>query len=143
MAIDFDEALDPDGPEVTSGMNITPLIDVLLVLLVMIIITIPIQLHSMNMELPVGLAPPPAVDPLVVKINVDAASRVRWNGEPVADRTSLEQRLAQAARLPDQPEIHVQADRATPYDTVAAILATSQRLGLQKIGVVGLEDYAK
>lgn len=143
MAIDFDETLEADGPEVTSGMNITPLIDVLLVLLVMIIITIPIQLHSMNMELPVGLAPPLTVEPLVVKLEVDARSRVLWNGEPVADRASLEQRLIQAARLAEQPEIHVLPNRATPYDAVAAILATSQRLGLQKIGVVGLEAYAK
>ena len=143
MAIDFDDTLETDGPDVTSGMNITPLIDVLLVLLVMIIITIPIQLHSMNMELPVGLAPPPTVEPLVVKLEVDARSRVLWNGEPVADRASLEQRLLQAARLAEQPEIHVLPNRATPYDTVAAILATSQRLGLQKIGVIGLEAYAK
>lgn len=143
MAIDFDNTLEADGPEVTAGMNITPLIDVLLVLLVMIIITIPIQLHSMNMELPVGLAPPPTVEPLVVKLEVDARSRVLWNGEAVADRASLEQRLIQAARLAEQPEIHVLPNRATPYDTVAAILATSQRLGLQKIGVVGLEAYAK
>ena len=143
MAIDFDEALDADGPEVSSGMNITPLIDVLLVLLVMLIITIPIQLHSMNMELPIGLAPPPLTEPLVVKIDVDANSRIVWNGESLADRASLEQRLTQAARQTEQPEIHVQPDRATPYDTVASILATSQRLGLQKIGVVGLEAYAK
>ncbi len=143
MAIDFDEALDAEGPEVASGMNITPLIDVLLVLLVMLIITIPIQLHSMNMELPVGLAPPPVVEPLVVKIDVDAGSRIFWNGEPLADRASLEQRLVQAARQADQPEIHVQPERATAYDTVAAILTSAQRLGLQKIGVVGLEAYAK
>jgi biopolymer transport protein ExbD len=143
VAIDFDEALDADGPEVSSGMNITPLIDVLLVLLVMLIITIPIQLHSMNMELPVGLAPPPVTEPLVVKIDVDASSRIFWNGEPLADRASLEQRLTQAAKQADQPEIHVQPERATAYDTVAAILTSAQRLGLQKIGVVGLEAYAK
>jgi len=143
VAIDFDEALDADGPEVSSGMNITPLIDVLLVLLVMLIITIPIQLHSMNMELPVGLAPPPVTEPLVVKIDVDASSHIFWNGEPLADRASLEQRLTQAARQADQPEIHVQPERATAYDTVAAILASAQRLGLQKIGVVGLEAYAR
>jgi biopolymer transport protein ExbD len=143
VAIDFDETLDAEGPEVASGMNITPLIDVLLVLLVMLIITIPIQLHSMNMELPIGLAPPLATEPLVVKIDVDANSRIVWNGEPLADRASLEQRLTQAARQAEQPEIHVQPDRATAYDTVAAILASAQRLGLQKIGVVGLEAYAK
>jgi len=124
-------------------MNITPLIDVLLVLLVMLIITIPIQLHSMNMELPIGLAPPLATEPLVVKIDVDAKSRIVWNGEPLADRASLEQRLTQAAKQAEQPEIHVQPDRATAYDTVAAILASAQRLGLQRIGVVGLEAYAK
>lgn len=143
MAIDFDEALDPGAPELASSMNITPLIDVLLVLLVMIIITIPIQLHSVNLEMPAGLPPPMTTEPLVVKIEVTAQNQLLWNGEPLADRAMLYQRLQSAAQLREQPEIHIRPDRSARYDTVAAVLTVSQQLGLQKIGVVGLDDYAR
>lgn len=143
MAIDFDSAADPGEPEFSSGMNITPLIDVLLVLLVMLIITIPIQLHSVNMELPGGLPPPISSEPLVVRIEVTARNQLLWNGEPLADRAALNQRLQAAAQLGQQPEIHVRPHRNAKYDTVALVLSASQRLGLQKIGVVGLDEYAR
>jgi len=143
MAIDFDDALDPDDPEVTSSMNTTPLIDVLLVLLVMLIITIPIQLHSVNMEMPAGLPPAMKLEPLVVKIEVSAQNQVLWNGEPIKDRAMLYQRLQGAAQLGEQPEIHILAHRNAKYDTVAAVLTASQQMGLQKIGVVGLDEYAR
>jgi biopolymer transport protein ExbD len=141
MAINFDDAADADTPEPASGMNITPLIDVLLVLLVMLIITIPIQLHSVDMALP-GAAPPVlSTQPLVVRIDITAQSQLRWNGEALADRGELQSRLQAAARAPEQPEIHVHPDPHASYDTVAAVLSASQRLGLRKIGVVGLEEY--
>ena len=143
MAIDFDDALDPDDPEVTSSMNTTPLIDVLLVLLVMLIITIPIQLHSVNMEMPAGLPPAMTLEPLVMKIEVSAQNQVLWNGEPIKDRAMLYQRLQDAAQLSEQPEIHILAHRSAKYDTVAAVLTASQQMGLQKIGVVGLDEYAR
>ena len=143
MAIDFEDALEAAEPELSSGMNITPLIDVLLVLLVMLIITIPIQLHSVSMELPAGLAPPMVVEPQVVKIEATASNQLLWNGEPLADFAALQQRLQAAALLPEQPEIHIRPDRSTKYDTVALVLTASQRLGLKKIGVVGLEEYAR
>jgi biopolymer transport protein ExbD len=143
MAIDFDGAQNLDAPEVTSSMNTTPLIDVLLVLLVMLIITIPIQLHSVNMELPAGLPPPMTIEPLVVKIEVTAQNQLLWNGELLADRAMLHERLQAAAQLSAQPEIHILAHRSAKYDTVAAVLTASQQLGLQKIGVVGLDEYAR
>ncbi|MDD5335668.1 MAG: biopolymer transporter ExbD [Rhodoferax sp.] len=143
MAIDFDGALEPGEPEFSSGMNITPLIDVLLVLLVMLIITIPIQLHSVNMELPGGLQPPASSEPVVVRIEVTVQNQLLWNGEPLADSTQLNQRLQAAAQLPEQPEIHVRPHRNAKYDTVALVLSASQQLGLQKIGVVGLDEYAR
>ena len=143
MSIDFDEALDTGDPEVTAGMNVTPLIDVLLVLLVMLIITIPIQLHSVNMEMPGGLPPPMTTEPLVVRIEVTAQNQLLWNGEALASRAMLYQRLQTAAQLSDQPEIHIRPHRSAKYDTVAAVLTASQRLGLQKIGVVGLDEYAR
>lgn len=143
MAIDFDDALDPAEPELSSGMNITPLIDVLLVLLVMFIITIPIQLHSVNMEMPTGLPPPLKHEPLIVKIEVTVENQVLWNGTPLAEQGLLLQRLQEAAEQPEQPEIHVRAHRHAKYDSVAAVLSAAQRHGLQKVGVVGLDEYAR
>jgi biopolymer transport protein ExbD len=143
MAIDFDDALQADNLDLASGMNITPLIDVLLVLLVMLIITIPVQLHSVNMELPAGAPPPQASVPLVVRIDITADNQLVWNGQKLDGQVALSERLQAAAVLAEQPEIHVHAESTTKYDTVAAVLTASQRLGLQKIGVVGLEAYAR
>jgi biopolymer transport protein ExbD len=142
MAIDFNDE-DSDGGDVAPTMNTTPLIDVLLVLLVMLIITIPIRLHSVSMDLPGGLPPPDSPVPLVVRVEVSARNQVQWNGEPVADRIALELLLQAAAQQTPVPEIHVRADSKAKYDTVAAILTAARRQGLQKIGVVGLEGYAK
>ncbi len=142
MAIDFDEAPDPSESEPSSAMNITPLIDVLLVLLVMLIITIPIQLHSVNMELPAGLPPPNSPVPLVVRIEVTAQNQLLWDGSVLAGDAQLRERLGLAAAQDAQPEIHVHAQRRAKYDTVAMVLSAAQRLGLRKIGVVGLDEYA-
>ena len=147
MAIDFDaQAEDGEHPELAeaeaaSGINITPLIDVLLVLLVMLIITIPVHFHAVSMELPNGGPAPDSPPPPVVRIEVSAAQQVMWNGELLTDRQDLESRLAAAAELPSPPEIHIHAAATSKYDTVAAVMSTAQRLGLQKIGVVGLDDY--
>ena len=124
-------------------INTTPLIDVMLVLLVMLIITIPIQLHSVNLNLPTGNPPPPMVKPEVVKIDVDARSVVYWNGEEVADRAALEERLKTAAAQAVQPELHLRPDRAAQYDIVAGVMASSQRIGLTKIGIVGSEQFVE
>lgn len=142
MAIDFNDE-DGHDSDVAPNMNTTPLIDVLLVLLVMLIITIPIRLHAVNMDLPGGLPPPDSPVPLVVRVEVSAGNQVQWNGEPVADRAALDYLLQAAAQQAPAPEIHVRADARAKYETVAAILTAAQRQGLQKIGVVGLESYAK
>lgn len=142
MAIEFDEE-EGDEAHAAPSMNTTPLIDVLLVLLVMLIITIPIQLHSVRMDLPGGVPPLDAPDPVVVRLEVSSSNQLQWNGEPVSDRAALEARLQAAAQEPVQPEIHVHADPKTKYDAVAAVLTAAQRQGLLKIGVVGLEAYAK
>jgi|JI10StandDraft_1071094.scaffolds.fasta_scaffold34841_5 biopolymer transport protein ExbD len=143
MAIDFSDDEDGDEGLAAPSMNTTPLIDVLLVLLVMLIITIPIRLHSVSMDLPAGLPPPDAAIPVVVRLEVSAANQVSWNGAMVADRAMLELLFKAAAKEPEPPEIHVRADPKTKYDTVAAILTLAQQQGLQKIGVVGLEVYGK
>ena len=136
------QAGDEGDADVMVDINTTPLVDVLLVLLVMLIITIPIQLHSVGIEMPGGNPPPQAAPPEVVKIDVTRAGQVLWNGERLDGRAALEQRLQAAAQQAVQPEIHIRPDKAAKYDTVAAVLAASQRLRLQKIGVVGAEQFA-
>ena len=143
MAIDFHDDAGADEDHAEPSMNTTPLIDVLLVLLVMLIITIPIQLHSVNMDLPAGVPPPDALEPVVVRLEVSSGNQLQWNGELVQDRAALESRFMLAAQEQVQPEIHVHADPKTKYETVAAVLTAAQRQGLLKIGVVGLEAYAK
>ena len=128
-------------PDVMIDINTTPLIDVMLVLLVMLIITIPIQLHSVNLNLPTGNPPPPLVIPEVVKIDVDSSSAVYWNGEALPSREALEERLAAAATQAVQPELHLRPDKNAKYEVVAAVMASSQRLGLTKIGIVGSEQF--
>ena len=128
-------------PDVMIDINTTPLIDVMLVLLVMLIITIPIQLHSVNLNMPTGNPPPPLVKPEVVKIDIDPSSVVYWNGEAVADRAMLEEKLAGAAAQAVQPELHLRPDKRANYAVVAGVMVSAQRLGLTKIGIVGSEQF--
>ena len=128
--------------EVMADINTTPLVDVLLVLLVMLIITIPIQLHSVNIEMPGSNAPPPLVEPQVVRVDVTPSGVFVWNGEVLPGRAELEARMQAAAAQQDQPEIHLRPDRLAKYDTVAIALAAAQRIGLKKIGLVGSEQFA-
>jgi len=130
-------------PEVMIDINTTPLIDVMLVLLVMLIITIPIQLHSVNLNMPVGHPPPPVNPPEVVKIDIDPASTVYWNGEALPSRDVLEERLTAAAAQQPQPELHLRPDKEARYEVVAGVMASSQRLGLNKIGIVGSEQFVE
>ena len=127
--------------DVMVEMNTTPLIDVMLVLLIMLIITIPIQTHEVKLDLPNGT--PPATDspPPVVTIDVDFDGTLLWNGELLADRGALEARMQQAAAQPMQPEIHLRPNKLVAYGHVAAVMASAQRLGLTKLGVVGNEQF--
>jgi len=127
--------------DVLIDINTTPLIDVMLVLLVMLIITLPIQLHSVNLNMPTGNPPPPLVKPEVVKLDIDANSVVYWNGEALSDRELLESKLYQAAQTNPQPEIHLRPDKLAKYAIVAAVMASAQRLGATKIGIVGSEQF--
>ena len=131
---------DEGDADVMVEMNTTPLIDVMLVLLVMLIITIPVQLHSVNLEMPSAAAPPPPVEPQVVRIDVLPGGQLLWNGEALG-REALEAKLAQAAALPDAPEIHLRPDRSAKYEVVAGVLAAAQRQGLAKVGLVGAEQF--
>ena len=130
-------------PEVMIDINTTPLIDVMLVLLVMLIITLPIQLHAINLNMPTGNPPPPLVLPQVVKIDIDGAGTTYWNGEVVPDRATLEERIKAAAAQVPQPEVHLRPNKLVAYKNVAAVMAAAQRLGVTKLGMVGNEQFAK
>jgi len=129
-----------DSAEPMMEINTTPLIDVLLVLIIMLIITIPVQLHAVNLNMPQG-NPPPLVKPEVVTLDIEASGALRWNGEVVADRVALEARLKAAAAQSDQPELHLRANKAVDYGVVAMVLASAQRLGVTKLGMVGNEQF--
>jgi biopolymer transport protein ExbD len=128
-------------PEVMIDINTTPLIDVMLVMLVMLIITLPIQLHAINLNMPTGNPPPPLVLPQVVKIDIDGAGTTYWNGEVVPDRAMLEDKIRAAAAQVPQPEVHLRPDKASRYAVAAGVMASAQRLGLTKIGIVGSEQF--
>ncbi len=127
--------------DVMVDINTTPLIDVMLVLLIMFIITIPVQTHAVKLNMPMGTPPPATREPVIVRIDVDFDGQIGWNGEIVPDRATLEAKLAQVAAEPDQPEVHLRPNKLVEYKTVAMIMASAQRLGVTKIGLVGNEQF--
>ena len=143
MAMNVGSSGGSGEPEVMMDINTTPLIDVMLVLIIMLIITIPVQLHTVNLNMPVGTPPPPLKEPVVVTIDIDFDGTVLWNGEAVPDRGALESRLARAAAEPDQPEVHIRPNKLVEYKSVATVLASAQRLGVTKLGMVGNEQFVK
>mgnify|MGYP000901999078 FL=1 len=130
-----------DDSDVMVDINTTPLIDVMLVLLIMFIITIPIQTHAVKLNMPIGTPPPSTREPVIVRIDVDFDGQIGWNGEVIPDRATLESRLAAVAAEPDQPEVHLRPNKLVQYETVAMIMASAQRLGVTKIGLVGNEQF--
>jgi biopolymer transport protein ExbD len=131
-----------DG-EVMVDINTTPLIDVMLVLLIMFIITIPIQTHAVKMNMPTPNGAPPPRPPEIIRIDVDFDGTIGWNGEVIqpGDRASIESHLAAVAAQADQPEVHLRPNKLVVYKHVAMIMATAQRLGVTKIGIVGNEQF--
>ena len=123
-------------------MNMTPLIDVLLVLLIMFIITIPIQTHAVKVDLPVNSKNQPQnpVDPQKNKISIDPAGTVAWNGSPV-DEVTLRQYLDQSAGMTPEPELHFQPDPESKYEVVDRTLAVVKRSAITKLGFIGNEQY--
>ena len=129
-------------PEPMMEMNMTPLIDVLLVLIIMMIITIPKQNHSVNLNMPVGTPPPQTNEkPVVVTIDVDFDGTILWDGQVVPNRSELEAKMNGVAALPNQPEVHLRPNKLVEYKVVAGVMATAQRLGVTKIGMVGNEQF--
>jgi biopolymer transport protein ExbD len=132
----------PEEDELMMDINTTPLIDVMLVLLIMLIITIPAQLHAVNLDMPVTSAAPPPSPPQVIRIDIDANSVISWNGQALADRAALHAQLAQAALQQPQPELHIRSHPQAKYEAAAAVLAGAQRQGLNKLGILGTEKFS-
>jgi biopolymer transport protein ExbD len=141
MSVGSRSAKDAD-PEPMMEMNMTPLIDVLLVLIIMLIITIPKQNHSVNLNMPTG-TPPPLTDvkPVVVTIDVDFDGTILWDGEVIPDRAALEAKMNAVAAMADQPEVHLRPNKLVEYKVVAGVMASAQRIGVTKIGMVGNEQF--
>ena len=131
-----------DEPEVMMDINTTPLIDVMLVLLIMLIITIPIQLHSVNLDMPVNTSAARKTEPVVIKVNVEQNNVINWNGKLLAGKTELDQAVAEAAAMNPQPEIHIRSHAKARYEVAASVMAAAQRGGLTKLGIVGAEQFA-
>ena len=129
-------------PEVMMDVNTTPLIDVMLVLLVMLIITIPIQLHAVNLEMPVGVPPTNLPKPEKVQIDIDAKSVVYWQGVAVTAE-ELEYKMSQLAQLNPQPEVHLRPNQDCQYAVFANVLSTSKRRSLSKMAVIGSEQFVQ
>ena len=129
-------------PEPMMDINTTPLIDVMLVLLVMLIITIPIQLHAVNLELPVGQPPTSDIKPEKIQIDIDERSTVYWQGLPVT-AAELDQKMTELTATGAQPEIHLRPNKDCQYSVFANVLSTTKRKGLNKVAVIGSEQFVQ
>lgn len=136
-------AANTSDSEPMMDINTTPLIDVMLVLLIMFIITIPVQTHAVKLDLPVDTgAPPPLVDPVKNKVVITADNQVTWNGAPV-ELVRLRQYLDITQTMNPIPELHLQPDPQARYDLVDQVLAVTKRARVEKMGFVGNEQYAQ
>ncbi|WP_342619109.1 biopolymer transporter ExbD [Rhodoferax sp. GW822-FHT02A01] len=124
-----------DTDEVMNEINMTPLVDVMLVLLIIFIITVPVMQHAVNIELPRATNQPENIKPETIRLSVDASGAYFWNDIPLSDAELPARMAAAAARVP-QPELHIRGDKAVRYERVASAMAAAQRAGLHKIGFV-------
>ena len=121
--------------EVMNEINMTPLVDVMLVLLIIFIITVPVMKHAVNIDLPRASSKPQDAKPQAIHLAVDSGGAYYWNEGRVEDK-DLPRMLAAEARKDPQPELHIRGDKAVRYERVAEALAAAQRSGLRKIGFV-------
>ena len=126
--------------EPMMDINMTPLIDVMLVLLIMFIITIPVMTHAVKLDMPRASNAPSTVQPVVINLEIDFDGTVLWNGTPV-EYESLEGYFRREAANDPQPELHIRPSKRAKYDVVARVLASAQRNGMRKIGFVGNEQF--
>jgi biopolymer transport protein ExbD len=123
-------------------MNTTPLIDVMLVLLIMFIITIPVQTHAVKLDLPPPNNTPQDVDPVFNQVDIDFLSNIYWNKQAV-DLATLRGYMRQAAQLPTEPELRLRPEALAKYEVVDQVMAEAQQAGITKMGFVGNEAYAQ
>ena len=133
---------DNESGEPMLDVNVTPLIDVMLVLLIMFIITIPIQTHAVKLDLPTNQQnqPPPPVDPVKNVLSINAGDQVLWNGQPVS-MSQLRAYLDTTQQMNPIPELHLQPDATARYEIVDEVLAVTKKAHVQKMGFVGNEYY--
>jgi biopolymer transport protein ExbD len=132
-----------DKSGVMCEVNMTPLIDVMLVLIVTLIMTLPIQTHAVKLDMPPPTdQPPPPVLPEVINLDVDFDDTVYWDGNKV-DLAQLEGFFRQESKKDPQPEIHLRPDKRSHYDTTAKVLAVAQRNHMQKIGFVNTTEFSE
>jgi biopolymer transport protein ExbD len=130
------------GGGVMCDINTTPLIDVMLVLLVTLIVSLPIMTHAVKLDMPQNNNPPPQNErPEVIDLEIDFDGTVVWNGTPVQSLDQLESYFHTAADKPVQAEIHLRPDRRAKYDSVARVLAAAQRNRMKKIGFVNTSEF--
>ncbi len=125
-----------DDHEMLSEINMIPLIDVMLVLLIVFIITVPVMKHAVNIDLPRASNEKELVKPETVRLSVDAEGRYFWNEQALADDNALQGQLAAVAAQRPQPDLHIRADRAVRYERVAQAMAAAQQAGVQRIGFI-------
>ena len=142
MGMNVGNASSSGDPEMMMDINTTPLIDVMLVLLVMLIITIPIQLHSVELEMPVGTPPTNLIKPEKIQIDIDEKSTVYWQGLPVTAQ-ELDMKMQSVTAQGQQPEVHTRPNKNSQYAVFANVLSSSKRLGLTKIAVIGAEQFVQ
>lgn len=132
-------------PEVMMDVNTTPLIDVMLVLLVMLIITIPIQLHTVNLDMPPPSTTPPDREPVVHTVMIDFDGTIYWDEAALPNQAAVDAKMQEigALSISDQPEIHIKPNKLVDYGVVAAVMASAQRNSVKKMGMVGNEQYVK
>jgi biopolymer transport protein ExbD len=128
-------------PDVMIDINTTPLIDVMLVLIIMLIITIPIQTHAVKLNMPIGSPPPPTVPPEVILIEIDFDGTIIWNGDTISDRPTLDAKFINASGMAVQPEFHLRPNKLVNYKFVAGVMASAQSHGITKIGLIGAEQF--
>ncbi|MFZ9993428.1 MAG: ExbD/TolR family protein [Steroidobacteraceae bacterium] len=131
-----------DDGEGMCDINTTPLIDVMLVLLIMFIITIPVMTHAVKLDMPRPTdAPPPPVQPEVIDIEIDFDGTIVWNGSVVESMDQLERYFRVESQKDPQPELHMRPDKRAKYDVVARVLASAQRNRMVKIGFVNVAEF--
>src|SRR5260221_222750 len=141
MAMTVGQDVSEDEQEVMAAINTTPLVDVMLVLLIIFLITIPVETQEVPVNLPKDSNAATQTNPENIAIAVNKDGTVFWNGDTIANRQELEARFTQAAGQPIQPEFHLRPNKLVTYKHVAGVMASAQRLGITKIGLIGAEQF--